>query len=175
MKKEQQKFTFRGTYFFVAVCCLYICVLLFDTDTALTALGRSGHVLVKIIPILLLVVLLTAFLNTVVKPKQSIKYLGKESGVKGWVVAVVAGLISHGPMYAWFSLIDDLRRQGLQDRLLVTFYYARAVKLPLLPLMVDCFGVAFTCVLSFYIILGALLQGMVYQIFDPRQDSAGEG
>jgi len=34
-------------------------------------------------------------------------------------------------------------------------FYARAIKLPWLPVVVGYFGIAFTLVLTFYILLGA--------------------
>jgi len=39
--------------------------------------------------------------------------------------------------------------------------YARAVKLPLLPFMVDLFDLLFTIVMTLYILIAAVLQGKV--------------
>lgn len=164
MKSTKRTFAFRGKYFFVAVVCLYGVLWFVDPDSVQLALQEAAQVLIKIIPILAIVILFTALLNYLLKPKQIMKHLGKESGLKGWCYAILAGLISHGPMYVWYAMIDELRSHGLRDSLIVTFYFARAVKLPLLPLMVDYFGIVFTCVLSFYIVVGALVLGFVYQV-----------
>ncbi|MBW2688902.1 MAG: permease, partial [Deltaproteobacteria bacterium] len=100
--------------------------------------------------------------------KQIIKHLGKKSGAKGWLVALLAGVISHGPMYAWYPMIENLRSHGLRDGLIVVFFYARAIKLPLLPLMIDYFGVSFTLILSFYILIGSLIQGWILEEVEQR-------
>jgi ABC-type amino acid transport system permease subunit len=43
--------------------------------------------------------------------------------------------------------------------LMAAFFYARAIKVPLLPIMVSYFGLAFTVLLSFYILVAAWIQG----------------
>jgi len=88
------------------------------------------------------------------------KHLGHKSGMRGWFIALTAGILSHGPMYAWYSMIEDLRRHGMRDGLIAAFFYARAIKLPLLPLMVAYFGLDFTVILSCLTILAAWGQGV---------------
>lgn len=165
MKKEKQRFSFRGKYFLLAVVCIYGILLVWDFSSAQVALNNGMQALFKIVPILIVVIVSTAALNALLRPRQIVKHLGKESGYKGWCLALLAGVISHGPMYAWYPMIEELRHHGMRDRLIVTFFYSRAIKLPLLPLMVDYFGLLFTCILSFYILIGALLQGAVYSVF----------
>ena len=60
-------------------------------------------------------------------------------------------------------MLVDLREQKVKDSLIVTFLYTRAIKLPWLPLMVSYFGYAFTVLLMFYIIIGALIQGIIVE------------
>ncbi|MDA3786163.1 MAG: permease, partial [Deltaproteobacteria bacterium] len=117
----------------------------------------------KVLPIFAVVIIFTALLNYALQPKQIVQHLGEKSGAKGWLLALLAGVISYGPMYAWYPMITDLRSQGLRDGLIVVFFYARAIKLPLLPLMLDYFGAPFTLVLSVYILLGAFLQGWIFE------------
>jgi len=123
------------------------------------------------VPIIAMVILLTALINYFLKPKQIAQKLGKESGASGWLWTLLAGVLSHGPMYAWYPLIDDLRSHGMRDGLIVVFFSARAIKLPLLPMMIDYFGWLFTVVLSIYILLASLFQGIIYELLD-RQKGA---
>ena len=95
-------------------------------------------------------------------------YLGRESGVKGWLWVLIAGVISHGPMYIWYPLLEDLRSQGMKDAFIVVFFASRTIKIPLLPLMIDYFGLTFTLVLSFYLLVGALIQGLIMEILQPE-------
>ena len=125
------------------------------------AAHESLGILVKILPVLLVVFFLTAVLNTFLKPKSIAKHLGGSSRLRGWAIALFGGLLSHGPGYVWYPMLADLRAQGARDGLIVAFFYARAVKLPWLPVMVSYFGLAFTLILCFYIVLGAWLQGVI--------------
>jgi uncharacterized membrane protein YraQ (UPF0718 family) len=66
-------------------------------------------------------------------------------------------------------LLQNLREQGAKDGLVIAFIYARAIKIPWLPLMVSYFGWAFTLVYTFYVVLGAYVQGMIVERSDTRE------
>ncbi len=163
MKNQEKAFSFRGKYFFVAVVILYGAIFLLNSDSAWLAMQKSSMVLLKILPIFVFVLFFTALLNFFLQPKKITRHLGKDSGIKGWLWALGAGVISHGPMYAWYPLIEDLRSHGMKDGLIVVFFASRTIKIPLLPMMVDYFGLSFTLILSFYLLLGALLQGLLLE------------
>lgn len=143
------------------VTLLYLYAGYVNSSTTYEAFINSLNVLKTIVPILLVVVLLMAIINSFIQPKKIAKHLGKESGLKGWLIAIVSGLFSHGSGYVWYPMLSDLRSHGVRDGLIVTFFYARAIKLPWLPMMVSYFGLGFTIALTFYILLGALLQGII--------------
>ncbi len=169
MKKQKKSFAFRGKYLLLFVLLLYGLLFLIDRQSAQLALQKSGAVLIKIIPIFIVVILFTSILNYFIKPKQIARHLGHESGIKGWLWALAAGVISHGPMYAWYPLIEDLRGHGMKDKFIVVFFASRAIKIPLLPFMIDYFGLAFTVILSFYMLLCALIQGACMQVIQTRK------
>jgi len=168
MKKQGNTFSFRGKYLFLVAFILYGVFFLVSSETAWLALQKSGAVLLKILPIIGVVILFTGLLNYFLRPKQVVSHLGHESGAMGWLWALAAGVVSHGPMYAWYPLLEDLRSHGMRDGLIVVFFTARAIKVPLLPMMIDYFGWAFTLVLSFYILIGALIQGRLLELFEQK-------
>jgi uncharacterized membrane protein YraQ (UPF0718 family) len=89
------------------------------------------------------------------------KYVGRGSGIKGWLLAIVTGLLSHGPIYVWYPLLKELKEQGMSNGLVAVFLYNRAVKIPLLPMMVACFGLKIVVILLFYMFAASLIQGVV--------------
>ena len=143
------------------VVLLYAVAGVINSGDAYSALTSSFKVLKTILPILLVVVLLMAIINSFIQPKKIAKHLGKESGMKGWVIALLSGLLSHGSGYVWYPMLSDLQKHGVRDGLIVTFFYARAIKLPWLPMMIGYFGTGFTLALTFYILLGAIVQGVI--------------
>ena len=162
------KIRFRGVKFLLFVILLYgILYLLYPGKTA-AGLGKALEILGWILPVFAVVILFTATINFFLKPKQIAAHLGRESGFKGWLIAMLAGVISHGPMYAWYPMIEDLKKHGLKSGLIATFFYARALKVPLLPLMIEYFGWMFTLTLSAYILIASLVQGVVIELWCRR-------
>ena len=167
-KNGDKPFVLRGKYLLFIVLILYGLLFIGNSQAALLALQTSGKTLVKIVPILLMVILLTSLLNFFLQAKQIARHLGEESGGKGWFWALAAGVISHGPMYIWYPLLEDLRSHGMKDAFIVVFFASRTIKIPLLPIMIDYFGLTFTLVLSFYLLVGALIQGLIMEILQPK-------
>ena len=162
------KIPFKGIKFLIIVLVLYIILLLSDTSHALSGLQKAASIFLSLLPLLLLIITLTAVINYFLKPKHIIKYFGKESGSKGILYAVIGGIISHGPMYAWYGMLQDMRSHGLRDGLIATFMYARAVKLPLLPFMIDLFGLLFTIIMTLYIVIASVIQGKIIDTLEEK-------
>ena len=156
-----KKFKFKGVKFLLFVVALFILLSIFDFENIPRIMDKFGTILYKIIPIFALVIVLTALINYFLKPKQVMKYFGKDSGKKGLIYALIGGVLSHGPMYAWYPMLDDMRKHGLKYGLIANFMYARAVKLPLLPFMIGLFGLTFTVIVNVYILIFAVIQGKV--------------
>ncbi len=163
------KISFKGIKFLIIVLVLYIILLFSDITHAISALQKAGSILLSLLPLFLLIITLTALINYFLKPKQIIKHFGKDSGAKGVFYALIGGIISHGPMYAWYGMMQDMRTHGLKDGLIATFMYARAVKLPLLPFMVDMFGMLFTIIMTLYILIAAVFQGKVIDALEEKK------
>ncbi len=152
------------------VALLYLLVFLLDPSAGKASAMAAFKTLKMIAPILLIVFFLMALLNTFIDPKDIARHVGKESGLKGWLIALLGGVLSHGPGYIWYPMLSDLRSHGARDGLIVAFFYARSIKLPWLPLMVSYFGFAFTALLTLFILLGAWMQGIMVDIFNRKKD-----
>lgn len=157
-----------GVYFLASVLILYLIVFLLEPGSARRALGISGDLLVHIVPVLAVILLFMAATAYFVNPKAVSRYVGKGSGIKGWVLAISTGILSHGPIYIWYPLLKDLGDQGMRKGLIAAFLYNRAIKIPLLPLMVYYFGVMFVVVLMLYMILASIIQGAVIDAIEGR-------
>ena len=103
-------------------------------------------------------------MNYIVNPKTIAKYVGEESGIKGWLLSISAGILSHGPIYVWYPLLKDLRNHGMRIGLIAVFIYNRAIKIPLLPLMIYYFGLMFVVVLTIYMIIASVIQGKLIDL-----------
>jgi uncharacterized membrane protein YraQ (UPF0718 family) len=149
--------------FLASVCLLYIAIGLFDSQTALGGLQVFWQLLQKIAPILGVVFGLLFFSNLVIERKTVVRYLGKEGEKGGWLLAIVAGILSAGPVYLWYPLLSDFKQKGMRDALIATFLYNRAVKIPLLPMMIYYFGLRLVVVLTTYMVLFSVLNGYLVE------------
>ncbi len=151
-------------YFLAGVFILAIFVFLIKPDSFSPSLQSFYSILKQIVPIIFLVFVLMILVNLFVNSKQLLKYLGKESkSVFGWSVAIITGIISTGPIYMWYPLLNDLQKKGVKDGFIATFLYNRAIKPALLPLIIFYFGLAFTIVLTIVMIIISVFQGLIVE------------
>lgn len=155
-----------GAYFLSLVLLLYFVLFLFEPEKIRESLMVSGNIFLQIAPWFFLIILLMGTINYFVKPKTVLKYVGKGSGIKGWFLAISTGILSHGPIYAWYPLLRDLRNQGMKTGLVAVFLYNRSIKIPLLPFMVYYFKIPFVIILTGYIIIASIIQGLIIQKID---------
>ena len=152
-----------GIIFLLVVMCLYALAFLVDAELALNALVFATRLLYQMLPVLLLIFALIFVSNLLVKADWVRANVGRDSGLRGWAVAVVGGILSVGPIYVWYALLRDLKTKGMRTALIAVFLYNRGIKLPLLPLMIHYFGVAYTLVLATYMTLFSLLSGILVE------------
>ena len=160
-----KKLEFKGIKFLAIICIAYLIVFIFDLENALVGFEYFTNIIIKLLPIFLFIIILTTLINYFLQPKKMMKHFGKDSGKKGIFYMLLGGTLSHGPMYAWYGMLEDMRKHGAKDGLIVMFLYARAIKLPLLPFMIGIFGITFTIIINIYILIFAILQGKIMDSF----------
>lgn len=152
-----------GWIFLTVVLVTYGVTALLDFDLTLRAITVFLQLLDKVYPVLVLVFLLIFIIDLLLNPKRVEKYLGRRSGIMGWLTAIVTGILSTGPVYAWYAVLHDLRNKGMRTSLISVVLYNRAIKLPLLPLLVHYFGLAYTVVLAAYLIGFSIIGGLIME------------
>ena len=152
-----------GWVFLGSVIVSYGLVGLIEPEATIQAWLFFKNVLGRVLPVLGLVFILLFIANLLLDPKWIKQYLGTGTGLKGWVASVFAGILSVGPIYVWYAVLSELQAKGMRTALVATFLYSRAVKLPLLPLMIYYFGTTYTLVLSLYLVLFAGFNGLVVE------------
>lgn len=152
-----------GWYFLGIVVILYVIFSVIKPDFLKPALKFFSSLIIKIIPLLIFVFFIMFIINYFITPKQLVKYLGKKSGFKSWLVAIISGIISTGPIYMWYPMLSELKEHGVRQGLIATFLYTRAVKPALIPLMIFYFGLTYTIVLTVVMIIFSIIQGKVLE------------
>lgn len=160
-------------WFLVAMLGIYGVVGMIDIDYARQGMHSFLNMGKALLPALFLVFVLLCLFNLVQDIQKILKGItGRKSGLKGWWVAIIGGILSHGPVYAWYPLLGELKSQGMRPALLAAFLYARSIKLPWLPVMVHYFGLPYTLVFSLYIVLFSVVNGWLTELLLTK---TGEG
>jgi uncharacterized membrane protein YraQ (UPF0718 family) len=150
--------------FFLLSLAAYVLLGIYDFALLKNVLSALAGLIARIAPILLLVFAVMFFTNLFFESSRMVRFLGKGSGLQGWMVTIAGGIASSGPIYMWYPLLSDLKEKGMKDALLAAFLYNRAVKIPLLPMMVYYFGWSFTLLLSIYMVLFSVVNGVLVQV-----------
>ena len=162
MAKQVHKEKVKGAWLFLGAMLLaYGVTALINFSVARQSLHMFGNVFMQLLPVLVFVFVLLVLVNLTLTPDRIRKYVGKTSGLKGWLLALVGGVFSSGPVYTWYILLAELKQQGMKASLIAVFLYSRAVKLPLLPLLVHYFGLQYTIILSLYLLCFSILSGII--------------
>ena len=158
----KEKISFAWLFCFLMII-IFALVLLFNPTIGKEAWQYFIGLIKKIAPLLLIIFALLFILNLALQPKTIIKYLGGKSGVKGWLIAIIGGILSSGPIYLWYPLLADLKEMGTRNGLIATFIYNRAIKIPFMPILVFYFGWPFTIVLTFYLLIFSVINGLLVE------------
>jgi uncharacterized membrane protein YraQ (UPF0718 family) len=161
MKKPEKSYA--SWYFLLGVLVIYLLLAFIKPEAFMAGLKFFSDIIIKVIPVFILIFILMIIVNRFLSAKQLMKYLGKEAGLKAWAAAIITGIISSGPIYLWYPLLKDLQKHGVRNGLVAVFLYNRAVKLPLLALMIFYFGLVYILVLTGIMIIASVFQGIVVE------------
>ena len=146
-------------YMFLAgVIALYVILLPITPATVEKATSRSIAIL-KALALPFLAVYAVFVVLEFVEPRKLTAFLSELAGWKLMLGSITAGIISMGPIYMWYPLLARLKKKGLKSRYIAAFLYARAVKLPLLPVFAFYFGWPFALAFSAVVACSAVVVG----------------
>jgi uncharacterized membrane protein YraQ (UPF0718 family) len=143
---------------------IYGIVFVINPAGTAMALRSSTGILRNLLLPLGLVFTLMVLMNLFLKPTHIANFLGKESRSRGIILSTAAGIISMEPIYAWYPLLKELRKEGAANSLIAVFLGNRAVKPFLLPIMISYFGWVYVALLTLFTVSGSLAVGYLINI-----------
>lgn len=152
-----------GWLFLALVLAAYAATVLVDRGLARVAFADFLAMFGKVVPVLALVFVLMFLVELFLSPERVEGWLGRRSGLRGWLLALAAGVLSTGPVYTWYALLAELREKGMRTALVAVVLYARAIKLPLAPLLAHYFGLRYMLVLSLFIAAFSIANGLAME------------
>jgi len=162
-----------GWIFLIFVFFLYIIFIFINISLVFKSLNTFFQLFYRLLPVLLLVFVLIYLFNFL-DPKIINKYLIRNMGVRKHLIVAFLGILSLGPIYMWYPLLADTKEKGLNDGLIATFLYARAIKLPLLPLMISYFSLKITMIITLLIFVFSFINGFLVNLVMKGSSLIGE-
>ncbi|MGM5481097.1 MAG: hypothetical protein ACQESE_01660 [Nanobdellota archaeon] len=172
MKQQQKNQSWKPWIFPLSVIMVYGIISLFNSKLITSSLSKTGTIFWNLLPAFILVIILMGVTNKFLDQKRLARILGRHSGVKGTLVAIGAGIISSGAIYMWYPWLADLQQKGASWSHISMFLYNRAVKIPLLPVMISYFGTVFVIVLMVVMIAASILQGHIIEAILAKETSS---
>lgn len=159
--KEKNKKNNGKWFFLISVLTLMLVIFGVDSTKIQPILKMFKNLIIQILPVLILVYFIMLLTNYFVDNKRLKKYMGEDSGVKGWIISIVSGIISIGPVYMWYPLMKDLQNKGIKNKYLVIFLYNRGIKIQWLPMLILYFGLKYSLTLMFVMAIMSIPQGII--------------
>jgi len=111
-----------GVKFLIIVLVIYSVIALFNFSIIKDAFFDFLQMLIKIVPILVIVFVVMVLVNLYFTRDKIGKYLGKESGIKGWLYAIISGILVSGPPYILFPLLGEIKK-GRYEKFFISGFF----------------------------------------------------
>ena len=134
-------------------------------ESTYRALQMSGSMFWQLALPICLALIMMVVLNRFLSPAVVTLFLGRNAGLKGIFLSSLAGILSMGPVYAWYPLLKNLRDKGATDFHLANFIGNRSVKPVLLPVLIVYWGWYFTSLFVLVSLAGALIAACIVSLF----------
>lgn len=146
------------------VVLAYLLVLVTSFENFKTAISNSSYYLIEMVQVLPIIFVLTITIETWVPKEYITKNLGKGSGIKGYIMALVFGSVSAGPIYAAFPICKILLKKGANVANIVIILSSWAViKVPMLANEAKFLGVRFMVIRWILTVIAIVIMGNIME------------
>jgi uncharacterized membrane protein YraQ (UPF0718 family) len=123
--------------------------------------GTVYNTFIEVLDIFIAVSIFIGLFQAWVKPPTIVKWLGKGSGLKGFIFVCTFPILMGGHLFTVFPLLKTLREKGARQGAIASFITAWGGKAPLLPLETKFLGWPFALIRLGFVILFAFVMGIL--------------
>jgi uncharacterized membrane protein YraQ (UPF0718 family) len=144
---------------------------LFDYEPGIRAGQEFYDVIIEMLKILPCAFILIALFEQWVKQETVIRHLGNDSGVRGYLWALLLGSMTVGGLYVAFPLAYTLRKKGASLKVVFSFLgFAGVCRIPMTLFEVSFLGLKFTLIRLTVAIFLMLITGIILGSFLEKRD-----
>ena len=131
MKEKQKKGMIRDLIILGIIFSITAILLSLFPDRKGAVISYSWDFFIEMISILPAVMVILGLFAVFVPKEAVVKYLGKTSGIKGIILAILLGALPTGPLYIAFPMAAALLKKGAKISNIIVFLSAWAcIKIP---------------------------------------------
>ncbi len=154
----------RPWLFPLGVICLYGIGMVFAPGRTDHALHKSGFMVWQLALPICLALIMMVVLNRFLSPAMVTRFLGQSASIKGIFLSSLAGILSMGPVYAWYPLLKKLKDNGASQFNIANFIGNRSIKPVLLPVLVIYWGGYFATLFVLASFIGAFIVAWIVRL-----------
>ncbi|HBA04301.1 MAG TPA: permease [Clostridium sp.] len=157
--------------FFLLSLLILILVFVFNWDLGTKSFINAQSSFIQMLSVLPPIMILLGLIDVWVPKEALIKYMGKNSGFTGVLIAILIGSIAAGPMYAAFPFTAVLLKKGVKFSNIIIFMNAWCVtKISTLLFEISAIGYAFTLSRLVIDIPGVIIMGYLVEGLMKKED-----
>ncbi|HLV10563.1 MAG TPA: permease [Halanaerobiales bacterium] len=174
MKKGEAKLSKTVKVVVMGSAFLIILYQLFPAKTV-EVINISGDYGLEMLAILPAVLFLMALVDVWVPPEYIKKYLGKNTGIKGIILAVILGTLPTGPMYVAFPIAAELLKKGAGLKNIIIFLGVWAsLKIPQIGIEIQFLGLKFAFLRFIFTLVSVVFIGIIIDYLLKNKARGGE-
>ncbi len=131
MKEKQKKGMIRDSIILGVILIITVILISIFPDRKGAVISTSWDFFIEMMLILPAVMVILGLFAVFVPKETVVKYLGKTSGIKGIILAIIIGALPTGPLYVAFPMAAVLIKKGAKISNIIVFLSAWAcIKIP---------------------------------------------
>ncbi|GAA0776517.1 permease [Clostridium subterminale] len=157
--------------FFLLSLFILILVFFFNWDLGAKSFISAQSSFIQMLSVLPPIMILLGLIDVWVPREALMKYMGKDSGFTGVLIAILIGSIAAGPMYAAFPFTAMLLKKGVKFSNIIIFMNAWCVtKISTLLFEISAIGYVFTLSRLMINVPGVIIMGYLVERLMKKDD-----
>ncbi|WP_425544795.1 permease [Clostridium subterminale] len=150
---------------------MLILVFFFNWDLGAKSFISAQSSFIQMLSVLPPIMILLGLIDVWVPREALMKYMGKDSGFTGVLIAILIGSIAAGPMYAAFPFTAMLLKKGVKFSNIIIFMNAWCVtKISTLLFEISAIGYVFTLSRLMINVPGVIIMGYLVERLMKKDD-----
>jgi uncharacterized membrane protein YraQ (UPF0718 family) len=142
-----------------------------DRRSGAKALDIAGSSFLQMLQVLPPIMIMLGLMDVWISREKMMKYMGKNSGILGIVLAIIIGTIGAGPMYAAFPFTAVLIKKGVRFSNIIIFMNAWCViKISTVLFEISSLGYEFTFLRFAINLPGIIIMGYIVERLMGREE-----